>query len=91
MTIKVWVRNEKKNSKYVDLGIDRPIEGTYHLVELTFDDTKLRAVWVFPEEDEETGSQDMVFYTDFGDFRTPYDLGVYNELRETIEYNQLRG
>ena len=69
-TIKIYIFDSAKFDENDNLGF-RKNNKCCNLVDFHFDETKLSGYWIDPETDDDTLTQDIVFYVGGQSFKTP--------------------
>lgn len=70
-TIKIYIFDSAKLGENEDLGFKKNNK-VCNLIDFHFDETQLAGYWIDPDIDDDTKTQDIVFYLAGQSFKTPF-------------------
>ena len=82
-TIKIYIFDSEKIDENESVGF-RVNKDTVRLVDFHFDETQLSGYWIDPEVNDDTGSQDIIFYLGGVTFKTKWSPQNEKILRECL-------
>lgn len=83
-TIKIYIFDSAKLSENDDLGFKKNNK-VCNLIDLNFDETQLSGFWIDTDIDDDTKTQDIVFYLGGTSFKTPYTADSEALLRSCLK------
>ena len=83
-TIKVYICDSVKVSENDSLGYEKNGD-LYHLIDFNFDETQLSGYWIDPDIDDDTKTQDIVFYLGGQSFKTPFTVESETILKSCLK------
>lgn len=82
-TIKVYIFDSEKVTENEDLGFNKNNK-CFHEVDFHFDETQMSGYWIDPEIDDDTCTQDIIFYVAGQPFITPFSPATEGLLRTCL-------